>query len=279
MLEIALLKVRHQHESNAKKMLPYIKECDVFGPEATLGKMSERDVQEREKLFEESLSTFSLTHFRRKIEESKQLQKGVAPGEAAFYAKAIEYAFRSKIPLWFAERYSDEDNAWLAGREEERQIQRRTTFNILLKGEIAGFIELLTQDIIERQKDAAFRDQRIAANIEAAEPRIRERYPMLARQDPLRYTLFLGGAHMPERHTNIIHVKDLVDPSDLILRANRAYAMNKPYEGIERDLLAIGLISLGLMGYRAPSEEQLKTMTFGELTAVVRAIAKNPYPR
>lgn len=62
MLATTVLKVRHEHEHEAKKLLPYIKECDVFAIENAF--VTEGQAQEVEKVWEDLLgSGISLPRF------------------------------------------------------------------------------------------------------------------------------------------------------------------------------------------------------------------------
>jgi hypothetical protein len=209
MIDITILKVEHRTVKQARKLLPYVQACDVFGIESA-GK-SEQAAMKIERLWEDVInSNLSRTQFAQ-WEELRQREARNSPEIRDYAAKADEYLFLEKKPMWYFERYSDSERQKLA-QLEQTMDQHKKAFGRLLSGDHAGYFESSWQHYVAKIAYLDTRDEHIARQLDVAEHKIRERYPSLSDKVPLRYALYVGSNHLPERFTQVpVNIVSLIE--------------------------------------------------------------------
>ena len=266
MLEVNILKVVHSGEHNAKKTLPYIKECDVFGPEMAYA--FEAEAQECEKTWENILKLDSRTKFRQQLKFTHSDEK-----ESAFWMKVYEYAYLQKIPCWIIERFSQEENKQLmAQRDEINELEKQTTIQYLLQGDLDNYIRERKSLDARFRKITEIRDSQIVQQLNVAEKRIRERYPSLKAKDSLRYTIVIGCGHTPENLVDFpVQVYDLINKKSINARFSISLSKNDQYPELDRDIVALGILKLSENKYiQTVTENQVRDLNLEELAVLLK---------
>ena len=103
MIELTLLKVTHSGEQEARKLIPYIQDCDVFGIEGAI--CTEREASENERVWQRLLGT---DISRSRLQEMPYVSI-LDEKRRVYTAKVIDYLFRNKRLLWSTERFTEEE--------------------------------------------------------------------------------------------------------------------------------------------------------------------------
>ena len=193
MMNFTILKVCHAGELEARKVIPYINRCHVFGFEAFPIEVSYAELQEQHWNTMISDPKFLRSHYNQSVKPD------VSPIEA-YIRKVKEYLFRSKRPLFYLERNNDSDC---------QTIENIVNFsdNLVLSGmkdiragnEDEG-IEKVYRGLEVSVKAIKIRDAKIASNLLASEEYLKRTYPSLAELNSLDITFFVGAVHEPENH-------------------------------------------------------------------------------
>lgn len=242
MLEVTLLKVLHQGVDEARKLLPFIQQTDVFSPE--FPGFSERDVETLEKEWEQLISSgISRSEYDREAERFLQLN---CFGKLTInYIRTLRsYLFRSKIPLWHLGRLKDEDMKRLFSLKALKDRRTSEGFEFLHKGEVETFLKTYEEITSIDYEAMEMRDRNIAENIANAEDRIRERFPGLKRVEPLRLTAFLGACHSPERYSSFPIKTHLLDSAFEQDEWTRAKIERRPFKEHVPHILRYGALYL-----------------------------------
>ena len=114
MIEITLLKCKHAGKEEARKLLPYIQNSDVFAPEAGYG--TEDSVAEYEEYWESILSSrLSRTRFNKENEIIMSKRFGLTNDlerrklKQEYGLVLYDYLFRNRVLLWHVERFSKQE--------------------------------------------------------------------------------------------------------------------------------------------------------------------------
>ena len=278
MLEVTILKVRHKGINEARKTLPYIKSCDVFGPEFAYRSEAVANIDEQ--LWEESIvSDMTRTAFKQKMAESLKMQGQML--ESSYILQIVDYAFREKIIIYFPERFSEEEAEALSIiKQEVSEIKEESIVN-LLDRDIGTFL-LLQKEALEKETEEyiAPRDKHISQQLLVAEKNIRTRYSRLKNKDVIKYTMFIGGNHYPENYLKnsdlSLRIVRLAELSDSIEgRKISLFRQNAPRQELNQALLAYGVHVLRFNHYlQGVTDEQIKNMNFEELSDIVRNMKK-----
>ena len=179
MLEIVVFKTAHRGKTEAKKLIPHIKECDVFSLEATC--VSEQEARENEGRSSKSMdSKMSRLAFLKALKPN--LEFAVPDTESRKYVEqAMDYLFSLKVPLYMAERWQDIGEA---NETMETYSLGNEKFvlgiNMIAQGEETKGIALCYEGSLAQIESIRKRDQNVANNLNRAEEIIRETYAKLA---------------------------------------------------------------------------------------------------
>ncbi len=194
MLEITLLKVTHAGQENAEKLVPYIERCHAFAPEAS-GLEKERAVtlEDRwEKTLRQEIEYAQTEQHFASLINSEEIE--------AFRVRELELLYEHKKPLFFLERYSQEDLPIFNLAHQAENIYDLFAVRALQAGDADIFLDFTKKkwEVIEQMADA--RDKHIAENLSSAEKAIRARYSSLRDYETIRLLMCLGRGHAPEQY-------------------------------------------------------------------------------
>jgi len=271
MLEVDILKVTHATEKEAKKLLPYIKDCDVYSPEAAF--LSEPEARIREYEWEGLIkSDMNRTRFLK----IKTFQEESDPRILAYSMKEWEYCFRSKKPFWYLERFSTQRAKELMDDYHKSDSLFHESLVKLEQGDIEEFFEQNTLYNNLFNSIISKRDQHMGTNLTVAEEQIRERYPQFKDKESLRLAVQIGAYHNIENYTDLpVRVLDLTGEEDnIFIRYTETIYHNKDPEQTKKHTLAIGVFSLAEAGILKLNEAQIEKMSFEELTQAVESISR-----
>ena len=236
MLEVKILKVKHQTQDEARKLLPYIQNTDVYSAESPLTEeLAVLNEADWEKMFSYNWSRSKFERVSIDIIRKTDLDQD----RCEYGLTERSYLFRAKIPLLFLERHSTTD------LEKIKDINKRVEsliiegIDLLAKGKVNEFLQRQWESIQLEAIGIELRDRNMAHNIELAEERIRQRYPQFKDRNPIRYTAGVGSRHAPERYTSFplsVHVLrgQPIDPTERL-----AFALEQPRSFDELKLLML----------------------------------------
>jgi len=183
--------------SEAKKLLPYIKACDVYsGETAGLTEESARITEENWK----DIHRWNLTKTAFYREIVPRFGQDRNPEMGAFTRKHAEYLFLEKKPVWCSERLTAQE------MQEERENWQKgmhmgaAAKKLLVEDKLQEFLEAYHAQHQLLADAIKIRDKNIAKNLQTAEQYLRAEHPSLSAREPLRLTLHLGREHFPEEH-------------------------------------------------------------------------------
>lgn len=200
MLEVTILKTNHAGVEEARKLLPYVQGSDAFGLEL------EATTKDRAKVFEESWarvlkSDISRTGFLRQLDS---ISNCPIPSFKDYLDKAFDYMFRSRTPLYYAERWNNEDDASKPIRMRILGFEQYMLgLEMINHGKEIEGIQKCYDGAKMQVVSAIERDKNIAENLETAEESLREIYPTLRDVDPIRLGIQIGRSHQPERYSKL----------------------------------------------------------------------------
>ena len=268
MLEITILKVEHQGTEEARKLLPYIQECDVFGPESAF--LLEAEAAYDEKNWRDTIKAdISRTQFLKFC--SDMIEKTERnPGIKAYKLKTYDYLFSEKKSIWHPERYyEDERNSILASKEESRKLDT-LSFKSLWEDKKDDFFDYTWKSFAIQFAQTTQRDQHIAKQLAFAETHIKNLYPQLAEKEKLKYSLFVGLAHEPEKHMDIpVNAIDL--STSLMIPLKRMYkAVLGEDRSDESKRHTVIWLYRTFFKQRGPSQDQMEQMSLTDLIALLK---------
>ncbi len=269
MLELTIVKTAHgRGESEAKRLLDYIKSCDVFSPEDAC--ITEKKAKEIETFWEKM---FALGWSRRRFREVFTDPQRRDAGNAAFIDKQYDYLCRQRTPLWFLERFASEEEAsWIEAINEASIDSGYLSLNALLEGRIDLFLIFKNRSILLSDKQCEARDVHIAENIMTAEKYIREQYQRISDKDPLKLVLAIGASHFPEDYlpktSPEISVKVVPLPTEaknLGEKCDLALSQRRPPEEVRGLFLAYAATEVFKL-----SDANVEGLSFEELAENIR---------
>lgn len=286
MLKITKLEVVHLGEEEARKLLPFIKNADVYSPESALATEEKDRVGELgwKKILESKMSRTKFSKLRPVIEGNNKYvekwnNKYVEKGNNKYAEKELDYLFVNKIPIWFLERGNSERvkilNDLTVASEEGAHIAAKD----LIQGNITGYVTHFFNSLKLQARYTEIRDRDIALNLESAEANIREFYPQIADREPLKLTFNLGALHKPERYTSLpIEIRSLIGGADPIIIEGTAVLKDisdgKSLEVMRKAILRLGLESLLSGGRVSFDRSLLKELNERELENFIRSVKK-----
>jgi hypothetical protein len=259
MLKVTLLKVRHDGEQDAKKLLDHIKRCDVYAPERLAGRVEQAVPTER--MWMEDLK-LSRSAFLRKLESLKDGRKS----DNEFETKQLDYMFRQAKPMVILEKFSGEESEYLLRTFEESDQRWRTAHVLMFAGSLDQSMETAAKAAAKGTIVVRTRDKHIAENVDHVEGHIRQLAPHLADKAAINLTICLGAKHSPEQYSSI--------PMDIQLLENDPFGFPlhenaKDYP--KRDLFAYVLSGLLEMVHIRPDPAQFRAATVQELDGILKS--------
>ena len=267
MLEVTILKVTHSGVKEARKIIPFIEQTDVFGIE--LAYMWEAKAQEVQDFWHDSLSSgvaWNKSSFQRKLKGMLPIYNSEAIKQ--YSDKICEYAYHHRKPLYFLERFSPHEAKRLDGI-----FETGAKFRGLVRTQ--AFFGAKLDDVLEYIWDANTmmmavnreRDMEMGRNLSDAESNIRGRYKNLAAKDTLRFVLGVGNLHSPEAYTNIpCSVHNLAHEDNSVIGLCRSIAEGKSFADNRPLILNVLAKTLGI------SNDETKKLNPEELETRIKEI-------
>lgn len=263
-LEITILKQRHETEEDAKKLRSFIESCDIYGVENA--GCSVADAIRIEEDWKVAL-TFNRSKFRRWREETYG-----SNCNRNYLIKRDDDLYLNQKPIWFSERFKEEDSKRLRKELVELIVRENNLFNNLANGIIDDFLSPCIDNLSKIFDFNISRDKNIAENILAAEEDFRTRYDSFCKsRETIKLSIGIGGLHRPEDYLPIApHIVNLEElPVNARLQCKMYYIWKNGEKINQRDCLAYGLASLqkgGKIKSSLSANDLLSGMKFEELT-------------
>lgn len=239
MIDVKILKVIHLGDEY-RKLLPYVKDSHCFSPEGAgkLEKLARDDEADWELVLRSGVSR---SQFGLRFEHDVDY---LSPGQLTFVKGLFDYLLRNRVPLWFVERFSEDESKILENIDKECDFFERSSLVHLLEGKVADFLIQYKKCYELMDRSGLIRDRHIAHTIDNSEEAIRSRYPSLS-CDPLKFTVCLGYMHQPEKYISrpvtVINASNPVSYLDLV---TAAFRNGDPHGTLERNMLITGIYDL-----------------------------------
>lgn len=266
MLKTKILKVIHHGAAEAKKLLPYIKGCDVFSPEhAALKTLLAIDLEWRWRM---ALSSdWSRTRFRK---ETARLQEGQSEEDRAYVATMNDYLFCEKKPVWFLERFDPKTSADLEAKAFQGNQFGNVALQALQRKNVQDFLDFNYESWRLLEEICQTRDPHIAQNLLSAEESIKAFYPKLQSRTDLNLCVTIGGSHRIETYALGVEVINLVEDSAQN-RVIKAWHQNSSMENMRTPMLAHGIDQV-LRYHKKQVPADLGISSFDNLVELVRTM-------
>ncbi len=200
MLEVKLLKVTHSGKKEAKKVLPYLDNADIFGLEVS--NLTEEEASLKEANFEKVLTTgVSKDKFFRSLKANLE-RSGMHSGMRKYQTTIYGGVFMKKLPLWHLERFGVRRRDELMSSRGEYLDKMELCYELTTRGDEDNFLKVYWEGLNMNKQMSIERDKEIARNIDQAEERIRSRYNNLRDKESVRMVAMVGSEHFPEKFTN-----------------------------------------------------------------------------
>ncbi len=262
MIYVKLLKVVHTEREEARKLIPYIKEADIWCPEYAgltddMAKVMEADWEVMIR------STLSRSTFLRKTEEGLQF---LPPNQRRYVLGQADYLFQNKVLIWYLERFTPEKAATVHSLKAESNLKFGISLRELGQGQINHFFSEYWESLKLEKKSCELRDQEVARNIDLLERMIPQRYNRFMNKD-IQAVVAIGGAHHPERYVSFsLDVVDLSRPAITIPdRLDYALDFGKSFDEMKPLMLAYGALELSLRGVISLKLSDIEKMSYDDL--------------
>jgi hypothetical protein len=180
-LEVTILKVRHWGADEARKLFPYIDQCDVFCPENAHGLKEETKPMNR---------YFYDLRTQNTIEKKKFVEECFGNNEERLFSKTHhEYALLQEKMIFYLESFSKKQVDWL----------EKTYNEIYNNSNRSDSLEETYQLYRLKDKYYSYRDRHIAHKLEHLEDTLGKMFPTLKTED-LQVVISIGAIHAPERY-------------------------------------------------------------------------------
>lgn len=264
MLEVTILKVKHSGHDEARKLLPYLKNCDIYCVEGAA--LTEKGAEENEKEWEMTLSSKpNRNKFRQNL---ASCLKTILKGEEYEYAiKEYEYAYLANLPTFHLERHSQEEANRINALDKESDILGGQSLRYLMAKKIDEFLQIHFKDLEMKVEAVKIRDRNMAANLESAEQILRSRYNgRLKDKDTIRLVAGVGSIHAPEKYTSIpINVVLLRGDSTATDKLAIELGKDHSFESLTPYILRYGADFLLERGLIKNKREELDKMSTNDL--------------
>ena len=266
MLELKVLRVYHSGDKEAKKLLPYIKECDLFcSEEAFLTEEAAARVEAELQLKYKG----SRTNFHN---WASTLLQNDNEQERAYLLRKFDYLYVSKVPVWHLERFTDEE----ARKAREYMNKAETLMNEagrkLEKGHIEECVKMYFDGMKIELEGVRYRDDHIGGNISIMDQKVRQIYPSISDQRQLRVAMDIGGLHRPDKYTSMLLT--MIDlrgkPENPIQALWYDFDEHKTLEEMKRLILARCLWAIFQNSPQKHKAQNLMDLSFDELSSIAR---------
>lgn len=269
MLEVTILKGKHDTEDDAKKLLPYIKQCDVYAPESALLLRSE--AEKREDVFEKVLAQDLNRNELNVLLEKMEIKSSYHYHYPKYNRKQNEYLYREKKPLWYVERRTSDESAKGWEMRNNADVILKDAFITFLGGNIEGYLQLFRKRLLLQEELRELRDAHIAVTLASAEDAIRARYFRLAKKEKISFCVSLGAIHRVEDLYLPVQIVSLLDaPTNAMERLDHIRIQKVPPQEIDPQvILAVAATQI----LRFP-EEEVEQLSFDELVERIKKIIR-----
>lgn len=265
MLKIRRLKVYHMGEQEARKLLPHIKETDVYSPE-TANDVETALLDWETKWKDILASDMSRTKF------NQIMGYGPMDPRMMAWAKAQnDYLFVGKVPIWSLERSTPDESKKITELKSAADDRLRQGLLNLFSGNPQQYLQQSYDSLVLQVQYTDARDKVIGKTLQDAESRIRSFWPQIAKREPLRLTMVLGAVHTPEKYTeHTIEPYDLTGiPESYLTQAFFAVKSERHAEEVRSLLLRSGVQELLRGKIIRLEDSRLETLTERELEEVI----------
>ncbi len=273
-LEMTLLKVHHSGASEARKLIPYIQNCDVFGPENPCA--TENESREIENYWEAALKLTRSAH-RRFLDRIYSDTGTISPETAEYNRAQQEVLHRSQKPIYILERLSDEDSE---NGKLLRNLAKSAKFvasKSLVLGNVDDFVDKYFEGCRYELHQSDMRDANMASVMINLEDRIRRRYEKLRDKNHLVFAAALGACHKPETRVSVksltVVLSDTTEFS-IYEDVNNAISEGKQPHECKKELLVKAIYELNLVNNWKLDMKMIKNYTFTELLEVINKRVK-----
>tara|TARA_Y100000310_G_C20666113_1_gene807595 strand:+ start:1391 stop:2206 length:816 start_codon:yes stop_codon:yes gene_type:complete len=262
MLDVTLLSVEHAGEEEAKKVLPYIQDCDVVSVESPFE--TEKGAIKSEKEWN-SLLNLTRTKFNK---QRREVYRKNGKDVIDYWVKVEDYLFRSRLPLWHIERWENPNKAE-EGVIEERNITRMLyqSLGCLTREDLNYYFERSRESLWLNTNLHKERDKNMGENLNGAESIIRKTYDHLRGKETIRLVSIMGAGHNPQKFTDMsVKRVDLTEyvPSFVLIQM-KLYDVEDRKDYSKRDLLAWGVGSLAEENGEDIDDERIEVAGIDEL--------------
>ncbi len=197
MLHATILKTHHQFESEARKLVDYVRSAHAFSYESS--GTTVQGAFEIEKKWKSILdASHSRSRFKREILPT--FGANLDASQKAYVHTLLEYLHRNETPVYIAERFSIEESK----RENELYTKglwmQANGYSLIEAGHRQAGIEKVYGGLVKEVQRQCLIDKNIANNLNSAEEVIRARYGIVA--DPLSLFIQIGAVHSPEDYVD-----------------------------------------------------------------------------
>ncbi|MBI2136061.1 hypothetical protein HYU06_03250 [Candidatus Woesearchaeota archaeon] len=295
MLKIKILKTTHKGEDEARKLLPFISDCHVFGPE--VGGMTEQQSIENEEQWLRVLNSgISRSQFKRgmkpfPLSDDPDIKAMATQEKISYFLKLTDYLYRAKMPKWHCERLTpDEAEIVFQQRKLSAHLQREQE-RMLLLGDVDGYLKAASLYLKNIKDSLDFRDKAIARCLETAEAHLRNlvntfiktsQKTAVSEHKPLVYAVQIGGSHAPENYVRDngsleVQIVDLAKnegtSEDNIIIGG--YLHGKTIEDLRKELLVKGLLYLRKNRVISLSHDAIRQMSQTGLEGCIREFSRS----
>ena len=266
-LNISVLKVSHSSRSEARKLIPHIKDCDVFSPENA--GCSERKAKLLEKTWQDTLQLPWYKFWK----TARRIKNCAADNE--YMHELFICLYQEKRPIISLERWSEQKEFMTPKFIESYNRRLDVIMRQLIEGKIEDVIELTKDHIMEIVSMSNERDSHIAANLKHAEQLIRTEIPFLSNKQPIKLTIMLGCMHRLEDYANVNVVWKVNKNDHMFELENRLSSdARKKNPMSRRDILAYFLSHITTNEQTLINEQDLANASFEELVDVCKKLVR-----
>lgn len=217
MLDVTFYKVKHGGATEketlveARKIIPYIKQSDVFSLEMTAH--SKEEVYQIARSWAAVLkdSQANRTNVRRMMENNLGGSRGTNDNGGLYLLTLTDYLFRSKVGLWLAERFSTREEGMMVNVGFNKTNIELTKAMIRVRKREPDSESDLYEIDKRRYAFVDVRDRLMAQSALDDEQILREIHPWLADKEKIVYGIPIGAFHEPERFLPSAKVVSLAD--------------------------------------------------------------------
>lgn len=278
MLEVKVLKDMHSTVAEAKKVLPYIKECDILSIELS------NTLREDAELYEAAWRTVIRSDMSRMKYQEKMvpiIRQVFCRNPVEFVnnvLKVHEYVFLERKPLWLIEKYSLKEQKECTDLVRTAGELQQLCMSNLLRGDLSELFKCTISCYRAINEYSNKRDSIIARELQDAEQRIREHYSLAV--DPLKLAILIGAGHAVEKNESLkeisvkaIHLAPPNPELEIIDYVRENSASIQLPDKIKKATLCV-MINHAMGNGARQASEKLTNMTLNELYVMAQSLSK-----